>query len=171
MNSDIEMNMVYCLKTELANDPDYVKDAQALTLDTTRPSVGLSGKNGLFGSKQWWENIQNGTIPRVCKTGVILRAYRVGQDKARFNNTVDIVLEDGTVESRGIFVHQASDADFFRRGHRVTIIYILDELKAQPASDGGINYLDITLEMAVSAKPVVKGMRRLFGFFGKCMIR
>lgn len=155
INQNINMITVYRLETELKNDPNYIKDAQALTLDTSKPLMGLSGKKGLFGSNQWWANIRNGLIPSFNKTGVILQAYIVGQDKVCFNNTIDILLEDGTIESIGIFVNKESDANLFKEGHVATIVYILDELKAQPASNGGINYLDITLEMAVSDKALL----------------
>jgi hypothetical protein len=38
----------------------------------------------------------------------------------------------------------------FKVGRRAEIVRALDELKDQPADDGGVNYAEITLEMAVS---------------------
>ncbi|MNV27916.1 hypothetical protein D3C71_1190830 [compost metagenome] len=47
------MIKVYRLSEELAGDPEKIVDAQALTLDQTRPQMGLKGNLGLFGSPEW----------------------------------------------------------------------------------------------------------------------
>ncbi|EMI40263.1 hypothetical protein RRSWK_07223 [Rhodopirellula sp. SWK7] len=38
-------------------------------------------------------------------------------------------------------------------GHLVHVVYALDELKRQPAADGGVNYSRVALEMAISEQP------------------
>jgi hypothetical protein len=60
------------------------------------------------------------------------------------------------VELAGIYVNDAEDVKLFRVGARVDVLYALDELKQQPAREGGINYSRIALEMAVSLMPVRK---------------
>lgn len=50
----------------------------------------------------------------------------------------------------GIYVNDKSDTELFRPERSASIVYACDELKHQPAADGGINYLNIAIEMAVS---------------------
>jgi hypothetical protein len=54
----------------------------------------------------------------------------------------DFDLEIATPSERvvGIYVNDREDADLFLPGRRVGIVYALDELKQQPAADGGVNY-------------------------------
>ena len=50
----------------------------------------------------------------------------------------------------GIYVNNKSDVELFSPGCWVGIVHARDELKQQPAADGGVYYLNIALEMAVS---------------------
>ncbi len=50
---------VYSLRLELENDNAHMLKVQSLTLDESRPLLGLKGRKGLFGSTKWWENIRN----------------------------------------------------------------------------------------------------------------
>lgn len=68
---------------------------------------------------------------------------------------VDLELKDGTVCAVGIYVNDKSDVGLFRPGYKVSVVYALDELKQQPAADGGVNYSKIALAMAVSLQSVV----------------
>nr|WKF59906.1 hypothetical protein HUO10_004417 [Paraburkholderia busanensis] len=83
-------------------------------------------------------------------SGIVLHAYVAGQDSGEQNNAIDLKLDDGSVHMTGIFVNNKSDAELVRPGCRVGIVYAQDELKKQPAANGGVNYLNIALEMAVS---------------------
>ena len=47
------MKTVYDLATELYADPEQVEAAQALTLNVSKPHMGLKGTHGLFGSADW----------------------------------------------------------------------------------------------------------------------
>ena len=145
-----DMKIVYSLEKRLELDKDFIKDVQSLTLDLSKPRMGLSGKHGLFASSQWWLNITNGNIPVQYKTGIITKAYIAGENNGQYNDTIDILLDNGNTESVGIFVNNDADANLFKIGCRATIVYILDELKTQPAPNGEINYLKITFDMAVS---------------------
>jgi hypothetical protein len=147
---DVPMKLVFELEERLKEDPERVRLAQALTLNSAMPRMGLRGAHGLFGSSQWWDNIRQGRMPLLKHTGVIQRAYIAGQEVSELNNTIDLRLGDGTVHMTGIFVNKKNDAKLFRVGCSVAVIYALDELKLQPADDGGVNYLKIALEMAVS---------------------
>ncbi|KVN28926.1 hypothetical protein WM13_18785 [Burkholderia ubonensis] len=148
----VPMKCVFRLEDRLREDPMQVQLAQALTLNPSRPQMGLRGTYGLFGSAEWWANIREGRMPLLYKFGVVKRAFVAGQDKRAPNNTIDIVLDDGSTYTTGIYVNNKADVELFQPGRRIAIVYALDELKQQPATDGGINYSKIALEMAVSVE-------------------
>src|ERR1700741_3554408 len=93
------MKMVYKLSEELENDHERVKLTQALTLDASKPSAGLKGVFGLFGSQEWWRNIEEKAIPLLYISGIIQRVYLAGQDASDLNNTIDLLLSDGSIRS------------------------------------------------------------------------
>lgn len=138
--------MVYRLSEELANDPGQVVDAQSLTLDPTRPELGLKGSCGLFGSREWWSSIDAGRIKKKIVSGVITRIYVEGQDRGELPNSIDMRCDDGSTRMEGIYVNSKEDAALYRVGKRVSVVYVLDEMKA-PLSDGMPDYLDIVFEV------------------------
>lgn len=150
----VPMKLVYLHSEKLKADPDRVADAQALTLNKSKPMLGIKGTHGLYGSPEWWASIEQRKMPLLFVSGVIRRAYVAGQDGGNENNGIDLLLEDGSVRDVGIYVNNKADIPLFRVGCRVELVYALDELKKQPASDGGINYSKIALEMAVSLEPL-----------------
>jgi hypothetical protein len=143
------MKLVYQLTEELKHDPEQVAKAQALTQDKSKP-FGLKGSRGLFGSVEWWSNIEKGVLPTRQISGVIERLFVSGQEKSAQANTFDLLSSDGTLYTESILVNSQVDQQLFKVGSRVEMVYVFDELKEQPAPDGGVNYLDILLEMAVS---------------------
>jgi len=50
-NVQFPMKLVYCLFDELKARPEQIALTQALTLDQSKPMMGLKGSHGLFGSK------------------------------------------------------------------------------------------------------------------------
>lgn len=152
---DNSMRLIYRLEHDLERDHERVSLTQALTLDKTRPLIGLKGTYGLFGSVDWWDSIRQGQMPLLFVSGVILRAYVAGQDKHQANNMLDLKLEDGSVRAVGIYVNDREDVRLFRSGYKASVVYALDELKQQPASDGSVNYSKVALEMAVSLQSVI----------------
>lgn len=147
---DFPMKRVYQLSEDLKIDLDRVALTQALTLDESKPLIGLKGSKGLFGSEEWWNNLRQGKIPLVLISGEAKRVYSAGHDKSDINNMVDVVVGDGSVKSIGIYTNNKDDIKFFKVGAMVSVVYALDELKQQPARDGSINYSKVALEMAVS---------------------
>ena len=153
-NTDVPMKLVYLLSEELKANPEQIALTQALTLDDSRPMMGLKGSNGLFGSQEWWESIEQGKMPLLYISGIITRTYVAGQDSSEFNNTIDLLLDDGSIEAVGIYTNQEQDTNLFKVGHLASIVYALDEMKAQPSINGEINYSKTALEMAVSLESV-----------------
>ncbi|MCX8476460.1 MAG: hypothetical protein MT490_11750 [Sphingomonas sp.] len=148
------MKSVFELADELRANPARVELTQALTLNASKPSMGLKGSMGLFGSPEWWEHIGSGMMPSKRFSGVIERAYYAGQGGTGPNNMVDIITDEGRPESIGIYVNNPADVQLFKIGHRVEIVYALDELKQQPGPDGEVNYSKVAVKMAVSTQPV-----------------
>ncbi|WP_230943748.1 hypothetical protein [Burkholderia anthina] len=146
----VPMKCVFRLEDRLREDPMQVQLAQALTLNAAKHRMGLRGTYGLFGSPEWWANIRDGKVPLLYQIGVVQRVYVAGQDKNVPNNTIDIRLDDGSLCTSGIYVNNKVDVELFQPGRRVGIVYALDELKLQPAIDGGLNQSKIALEMVVS---------------------
>lgn len=142
------MVKVYDLSVDLNNDPERVRLAQALTLDADRPSLGLKGSFGLFGSPEWWENVRTGAILTERLIGVIRRVYAAGQDPSDIPNSFDMVTPDGETHSESIYVNARQDVGKFQLGSTVEVLYALDELKS-PRRDG-TKYSKIVLEMSVS---------------------
>ena len=150
----VPMKVVYRLAEELKNDPEQVALAQALTQDKSRPAMGLKGTFGLFGSQEWWNNIEQGNMPLLKLSGIITRTYVAGQDESESVNAMELVLADGSIRPEGIYANHADDKKLYRVGCKVEVVYALDELKRQPGHDGNVNYSEIPLEMAVSLQAV-----------------
>lgn len=149
------MKVVYALREELRRKPESVAQVQALTLDHERPLLGLKGRHGLYGSDAWWESIACGRIESRVVSGTITELFFAGQD-ARWGDQVNsfrLKLQDGSVIEESIYTHRKSDRGLFVIGGMVCIAYALDELKHQPGRDGGVNYSESVLEMAVSVDP------------------
>ena len=153
-NTDVRMKLVYQLSEELKIHPESIAKAQAMTLNASKPLLGLKGTYGLFGSQEWWASIEQRKMPLLFVSGIIRRAYVAGQDGGDENSGIDLLLEDGTIRAEGIYVNDNADIPLFRVGCRVMLVYALDEMKKQPAPDGGIYYSEVTIEMAVSLEPV-----------------
>jgi hypothetical protein len=160
------MKVVYRLTEAMKADPEEVALTRALTLDQSKPTMGLKGNLGLYGSQQWWDNIEQGKMPLLRLSGFISDVYVAGQDEDDLN-TVDIKLADGSVHPVGIYVNDETDSNLYQIDSRLEIVYALDRLKRQPDADGsanyspngvhylqdGVNYLQIPLEIAVSLRP------------------
>jgi hypothetical protein len=145
-----ELIAVYSLRNDIRDNISQVELTQKVTLDAKKPRIGLKGMHGLFASPEWWRSIEEGRIPLLRISGLIRDVYMAGQDESGDNDTIDIEMTDGSTRSIGIYVNRSQDAPLFQVGKMAWIVYALDELKAQPSSDGGVNYSRITLEMAVS---------------------
>jgi len=86
-------------------------------------------------------------------TGIIERRYFAGQDSRRGDqfNSITLRLDEGSTVDESIYAHRREGIKLFVRGAMVTMVYAFDELKAQPASDGGVNVARTVLEVSVSA--------------------
>lgn len=55
-NEQIPMKVVFLLSEKLIMNPERVVLTQALTLNSSKPMLGIKGVHGLLGSQKWWEN-------------------------------------------------------------------------------------------------------------------
>jgi hypothetical protein len=152
------MKLVYELARDLERHPERVRQTQTLTLDASRPQMGLRGNCGLFATEDWWKSIQSGRLRTRSVSGVIETTHFAGQDSRWGDqvNSFQLLLGDGTRHADSIYALEKADRRLFIPGARVTMVFVLDEVKQQPAIDGGVNYLDIVLEVAVSTDSAPK---------------
>ena len=136
------MILVFDLKQNNLKNKEHVRNVQLLTLDKNKP-FGLKGKYGLYNSNEWWGNIKKGVLPNRIINGEIIRLYKAGQDNIRGFNSFELMLDNGNKWSSGIYVNDESDFKLFKIGKKVSIFYILEELKTG-------DVIDLVVEMAVS---------------------
>jgi hypothetical protein len=148
-----KMLTAYSLRDELEKKPEYVKQVQALSLDTSRPGMGLSARLGLYGSPEWWQNVDNGKIPRAVYSGIITETYCAGMDSDRRHNSFRMKTDDGRKFEYSMVPDHGSYRGLYRPGHRAEVTTIFEECKARNA-DGTPEMLESPLEVRLSTKPV-----------------
>jgi hypothetical protein len=150
LGTDPRWRVVYRLSTELESDPQHMKLVQALTLDASRPSMGLKGTHGLFGSPEWWNAINTGVIPLTLQSGVICGLSSAGMDSHGELNTCALRTDDGATIHQGIYVNAPGDHSRYKVGFAVAYLSAMDEWKtpSKPPDMAGI-----LLEVALSRTP------------------
>lgn len=146
--------LVYDIKRDLAANPGRIAKAQALTMDSSRPNMGLSGEDGLFASQEWWQSISDGRIEVRVYRGTIQRLYVAGQDsddEAAEIRDFEYRCDDGTVRRATCLANEQANLELYRLGANVALAYALNRLKKQPAKDGGVNFAEVLLEIAIQA--------------------
>lgn len=125
--------LIFDLKIWLEkNGEDEMRYTHALTLDSTTDS-GLSGVYGLYGTSEWWDNIEKGNIETYIVSGVIvdLSKRNVFVD----DNTMITIESDNTEEEvyEGVlFTNENLKKEYshlYSIGNKIVVFYILDELK------------------------------------------
>jgi len=62
----------------LRKDPETIEAIQRATVETE--DFGLVPEHGLFGSREWWDAVKGGEIPRRTIEEVISRTYMGSMD-------------------------------------------------------------------------------------------
>lgn len=112
------MKTIYNFKQRIKEDPEYIRKAHELTLNTTKPKAGLKGTYGLLGSKEWWDNLENGSIPQKEISGTIQKVYLTGQDNTEDFNTIDIETENKTLCTEGTYTNKNTDRKHYEAGKK-----------------------------------------------------
>src|SRR5215813_14393624 len=141
-----KMLTVYSLRHELERDAEYLKRVQALSLDTSRPNMGLSARLGLYGSDEWWRNVESAVIPRANYSGIITETFYAGMDSDRRHNSFRMKTDNGRDYSYSMVPENSSYKGLYRVGHRAEITTIFEELKSRSA-DGAREVLELPLEI------------------------
>lgn len=104
---------------DLAQDKELVSKVQKATLETK--DYGIVPEVALFGSKDWWDAIRNGTIPKHKIVGVISRVYLSGH-----NDWPEFEIDsDGEITR---WTRVGAD-NFYKVGHKVTLEYVVQKAK------------------------------------------
>ena len=148
-----DMKIVYTLRNKLERDPEHVRVAQALTLNKGKPSMGLKGAHGLYGSEEWWRNVDKGAIRRARYSGVIRELYVAGQDGDTEPNSFRIESNDGVKYGWGIVADEEADKALYQVGRWAEVETIFDELK-RLNPDGSPTFLEHPLRISLSTEPV-----------------
>lgn len=104
---------------------DYIAQVQAASL-SPKP-FGLKVTHGLFGSVEWWRNIETGLIPVIRYSGIITRLFRAGvhNESERF----EMVTQDGQSFEYDCISIDRRDRKLYRIGARVELSFVSQELK------------------------------------------
>lgn len=111
---------------------DEMRSTHVLTLDSTTNS-GLSGVYGLYGTSEWWDNIEKGDIETYIVSGVIIDLSK--RNVFVDDNTMITIESDNTEEEiyEGVvFTNENLKKEYshlYSIGNKIVVFYILDELK------------------------------------------
>jgi len=152
------MNIVFRLRDELPGHLEHVRRIRRLTMDASQPDSGLSGKHGLFGSLEWWNNIALGRMPLLRLSGKV-EGCRVAQADREGVHVLAIRALDGSLHAVEAHAADASCLSAFQVGQVVSVLCALDELK-WPAAEDGERVARIALEMAVMEEPLPVRLER-----------
>lgn len=149
----VELELVYEFSRDITNDPDMIRDTHKLTLDDSRPFMGLRGDKGLFATQEWWNNIHAKVIPSEIKSGVITRTYAAGMESLAQDNSFEYIDEKGNLHDESIYTLDKNKSKFFKINHLVVIYYVYDEMKASTTEDP--DFCPTVIEMAISKTPII----------------
>jgi hypothetical protein len=147
------MKVVYTLRQELARDPEHLQRTQALSLDKSRPLMGLATTLGLYGSAEWWRNVEAGGIRRERYRGVIRSLYVAGQDEGDEPNSFEIESNGGLNYHWGIVADDEMDKPLYCVGRWAEIDTIFVELK-RPKADGAPDFHEEPFKISLSIDPI-----------------
>ena len=122
------MKKIYDLKTALADDPSRVVDAQKLTLDKTCPHMGLAGSYGLFGSPDWWDNLNTGTIPIVIYEGLIESLQFEGMNNE--GRSFTLAQTDAEPYTYSCVANQKNDLRLYEIGRKMRVTVFFEKKKS-----------------------------------------
>lgn len=115
------MKTVYSLR----NRHDHIAQVQAASL-SPKP-FGLKATHGLFGSAEWWCNVEAGVIPVIRYSGTVTRLFRAGLHNE--SECFEMVMEDGQIFQYDCMATDKRNRKLYRVGARVELSFVLQELK------------------------------------------
>jgi hypothetical protein len=114
---------------QLRKAKQHIEDVQRATLTTWR--FGVAKTHGLFGSDEWWRNIESGKLPVHTLSGVITRLFMGGmRDTPEFTMRSDDGRESNWLryandeQAPNLYVSKKLE-DLYEVGRRIEIDYVL----------------------------------------------
>ena len=109
----------------LRKDTQRVEQVQKATLTTK--DFGIQPTHGLFGSPDWWRNIENGELPVQTLRGIISRVYMGSMgDWPEFQ----VASEDnGITESFTRMFHKREQDAAYQVGKKIEVDYVWQKFK------------------------------------------
>ncbi|MEQ1618699.1 MAG: hypothetical protein ABL883_10190 [Terricaulis sp.] len=144
-----DMKVVYALKDELARDPERLRRTHALSLNKEKPLMGLAATHGLFGSPEWWRDVDKGLIRREQYRGVITRLFVAGMDYGDEPNSFEIESNDGVKFIWNMLSLEEGDASLYQVGRWAEIETVFTELKRR-REDGSPEFVERPLRISLS---------------------
>lgn len=109
---------------QLRGNQTYINHVQQASL--YREDCGLRITHGLFGSDEWWNNIETGELPLICVKGTISRVYMSGMnDWPEF----ELVTSEGEKSRWTREVDNREFDSYYREGFRVEVDYVIQRRK------------------------------------------
>jgi hypothetical protein len=126
----------------LREDADRIANVQRAT-STTR-DFGIEPTHGLFGSPEWWSNIDSGVLPTRTVRGVITRVYM-----ASMNDWPEFELrsDSGELSRWTREANTKQQAALYEANRRVELDYVVQHLRR--ASLSGCDETQVVLEIRV----------------------
>jgi trehalose utilization protein len=137
------MQIVY----QLRRNQKFIDQVQKATLTTKE--FGIQQTHGLFGSLEWWENIQTGNLKTHFVRGVIHRVYMGSQNDWPM---CEMLSDDGEISKWTREMQDFSSDSLYRIGAKIEIDYVLQKSKPDAPSSAGAeqkNVLEIRIEDAL----------------------
>ena len=117
----------------LRQDRKHIEDVQVASL-SSKP-FGLKVVNGLFGSEDWWHNVDTGVIPLIRYTGAITRLFRAGMHNE--SECFEIVGPEGQVFQYDCIALDRRNRGLYRVGAYVELAFVQQELKRPVLTTAG----------------------------------
>ncbi|MDM7982832.1 MAG: hypothetical protein QUV02_00145 [Maricaulis sp.] len=131
------MKRIYWLKNDdAAYSPRAIQKSRNLSLSSDSP-YGVVAEFGLYGSEEWWENIQRGKIPTRITEGRVIGLFEEGQDRSGVPNSVEIETLDGCRVKRSIRFSNEPESERLKVGYKIKLVEIIQKLKTPSLSIDG----------------------------------
>ena len=121
------MKKIFSLEIEHEDDPSRVEKAQKLSLDSSKPHLGLKGVYGLYGSPEWWENIYSGKVPSKTYEGIIDDIHFTGMHNEAEGFTLK--LDNGGTYSYTCVANRRRNMKHYKVGRRAKVTTFIEVLK------------------------------------------
>jgi hypothetical protein len=119
------MTEVYSLK----KDADKISRVQKASLGSQ--GFGYEQTHGLFGSPEWWQQIESGSLPVQIISGVITRTY---MGSMRDWPECEVTSDTGEITRWTREAQDATLARLYRVGARIEIRYVIQMFRRDPYS-------------------------------------